>query len=167
MNTHPLFNFIVEKDARTIAVERVFAAPLDPVWAAWTEADILCRWWAPKPYTCVVKSLDFREGGRWLYFMEGPEGDRHWSFFDYESIRPKTYFAGQDGFCDEQGRINASIPSTAWESHFSERDGSTLVKVLLRFVSAEALEKTIEMGFKEGFTAGLQQLDELLADQGH
>ena len=51
------FNFIVQKEANTISVERSFNAPLDPVWAAWTEADILCQWWAPKPYQCVIRSL--------------------------------------------------------------------------------------------------------------
>lgn len=162
MNKHPLFNFIVEKDARTITVERSFNAPLDPVWAAWTEADILCQWWAPKPYECVIKSLDFREGGRWHYYMQGPEGDRHWCFFDYDVVRPRTFFSGQDGFCDEQGKASDLIPSTRWENHFSEQDGSTMVRVRMHFVSDEALEKTIEMGFKEGFTAGLDQLDELL-----
>lgn len=167
MSKPAIFNFIVAQDARTITVERSFAAPLDLVWSAWTEPDILCQWWAPKPYTCVIKSLGFREGGRWLYYMEGPTGDRHWCFFDYERIRPKTYYAGQDGFCDEQGKINEAIPSTRWKNHFSESDGTTVVKMLLSFVSEEALQKTIEMGFKEGFTAGLDQLDELLARPNH
>jgi hypothetical protein len=70
-----LFSFDVQKEARKITVDRSFNAPLDPVWAAWTEADILCQWWAPKPYQCVIKSLDFRAGGRWLYYMQGPQGD--------------------------------------------------------------------------------------------
>ena len=60
MTQQALFNFIVEKDANSITVERSFNAPLDPVWAAWTEADVLCKWWAPRPYECVIKSLDFR-----------------------------------------------------------------------------------------------------------
>jgi predicted anti-sigma-YlaC factor YlaD len=94
MNKQTIFNFIVRKEDRAITVERSFNAPLDPVWAAWTQADILCRWWAPKPYECVIKSLDFREGGRWLYCMQGPQGDQHWCFFDYEEVRPKTFFSG-------------------------------------------------------------------------
>jgi len=158
-----LFNFIVSKDGRTITVERSFNAPLDPVWAAWTEADILCQWWAPKPYKCVVLSLDLRDGGRWLYYMEGPTGDRHHCFFDYEVVQPKSFFTGHDGFCDENGNATDMIPSTKWENRFSEMDGTTTVRVLLTFVSAEALEKTIEMGFKEGFTMGLEQLDAFLA----
>ncbi len=165
MSKATLFNFIVEKEARSITIERSFNAPLDPVWAAWTDADILCKWWAPKPYQCVIKSLDFREGGRWLYYMQGPQGDRHWCYFDYETIRPKTSFSGSDAFCDEHGVANNIKPKVTWEANFSEANGRTVVRVLLHFASPEDLEQVIAMGFKEGFTMGLDQLDELLAQR--
>lgn len=158
-----IFNFVIEKDKRSITVERSFNSPLPRVWAAWTEADILCKWWAPKPYACVITSLDFREGGRWSYYMQGPEGDRHYCFFDYESVEPKTSFSGSEGFCDEQGVINTTMPQMEWDSHFSQRDGSTVVRIKISFNSTEDLEKIILMGFKEGFALGLQQLEELLA----
>lgn len=158
-----VFNFIVRKEERAITVERSFSAPIDPVWAAWTEADILCKWWAPKPYACVIKSLDFRAGGRWLYYMQGPAGDRHWCFFDYTEVRPKTFFSGSDAFCDEHGMANGTKPKVRWEAHFKESDGTTLVRIQLHFDSAQDLEQIIQMGFKEGFTMGLDQLDELLA----
>lgn len=165
MNKEAILNFIVEKDDRSITVERTFNASLDRVWAAWTEADNLCQWWAPKPWRCVIKELDFREGGRWLYCMESPEGDRHWCFFDYEAICPKSFYAGNDSFCDEQGVASDLKPKVRWENKFSERDGTTLVQIVLRFNSAQDLNKLIEMGFKGGFTMGMDQLDELLAER--
>lgn len=144
-------------------MERSFNAPLDPVWAAWTEADILCKWWAPKPYTCVITSFDFREGGRWAYFMQGPEGDRHHCFFDYEVVKPRSFFSGSDGFCDEQGVINTTMPRMKWESAFRESEGRTIVRVRINFDSTEDLERIVQMGFKEGFTMGLDQLEQLLS----
>lgn len=159
-----IFNFVAHKEARSIIVERSFNAPLDPVWAAWTEADILCKWWAPKPYACVITALDFREGGRWLYCMQGPQGDRHWCFFEYEAIQPKTFFSGNDAFCDEHGVANDLKPRVRWEANFSVRDDRTLVRVVLLFGSTEDLEQIIKMGFKEGFTMGLDQLDELITN---
>lgn len=165
MTNNALFSFIVEQEARSITVERSFNAPLDPVWAAWTEADILCTWWAPKPYACVITGLDFREGGRWSYYMQGPQGDRHYCFFDYTSVKPKSYFSGSEGFCDERGVINTSMPRMKWESHFSASEGKTLVRVKIHFESAEDLERIVSMGFKEGFTMGLDQLDELLTNE--
>lgn len=162
MSKSGIFNFIVQKEARSIIVERSFNAPLDPVWAAWTQADILCKWWAPKPYECVIKSLDFRAGGRWLYYMQGPQGDRHWCYFDYETIRPKSYFSGSDAFCDENGVANNIKPKVSWEATFSTGVEHTLVRVVMHFASPEDLDQIVAMGFKEGFTMGLQQLDELL-----
>lgn len=157
-----LFSFEVQKEARKITVDRSFNAPLDPVWAAWTEADILCQWWAPKPYQCVIMSLDFRAGGRWLYYMQGPQGDRHWCFFDYETIRPKTHFSGSDAFCDEQGVANTIKPKVTWEANFRETGGCTSVQLVLHFATSEDLEQIMAMGFKEGFMMGLDQLEELL-----
>ena len=159
------FNFIVAKDAKTITVERVFAAKLDTVWAAWTQPDILCKWWAPKPYQCIITTLDFRAGGRWSYSMQGPEGDRHYCFFDYEEVRPKTYYSGRDAFCDEQGNLNTALPSMYWELNFKDQGESTSVRILIRFNSEEDLEAIVKMGFKEGFAQGMDQLDELLVDE--
>lgn len=162
MNNEAIFNFMVPKDDRTITVERSFNAPLALVWSAWTEADILCQWWAPRPYTCAIKSLDFREGGRWLYCMEGPKGERHWALFNYEVIRPKSFYSGTDAFCDEKGTINTDMPSTKWENHFEEMDGATLVRCGLHCTSLQDRDRLIQMGFREGFTLGLEQLDALL-----
>ncbi len=165
MNKAALFNFIVAKEDRTITVERSFQAPLAMVWSAWTEPDILCKWWAPKPYECEIRSMDFRAGGRCLYCMKGPQGDRHWAYFDYATVKPKSFYAGTDGFCDEQGNVNTSTPNMKWENNFSENDGGTLVQIKIHFTSINDLEAIIKMGFKEGFTQGLDQLDELLAKQ--
>ncbi len=165
MNKPAIFNFIVQQEERSITIERSFNAPLDLVWAAWTEADILCNWWAPRPYRCVIHSLDFREGGRLLYYMEGPQGDRHWCFFDYETVRPKSFYSGSDAFCDEHGVANSTKPKVRWENHFSESHGTTLVSICLHFDSPEDLDQIIAMGFKEGFTIGLDQLDEFLAQR--
>ena len=162
MNKQAIFSFIINKEDKSITLERSFAAPLDPVWAAWTEADILCQWWAPKPYECVIKSLDFREGGRWLYYMQGPQGDRHWCFFDYGTIRPKSYFSGSDAFCDENGVANDIKPKVRWEANFSAGSDHTMVRMVMHFGSPEDLDTIMAMGFKEGMSQGLDQLEALL-----
>ncbi|MBL7981774.1 MAG: SRPBCC domain-containing protein [Flavobacteriales bacterium] len=163
MNRPEGFNFSVSKEGRTINVERFFNAPRAAVWAAWTEAEILCQWWAPKPYECVITGLDLRAGGRWSYYMKGPEGDRHYCFFDYTEVRPEHQYAGKDGSCDEAGNINLDMPRSRWENRFNDHDGGTMVSIVIRFDTAEDVENIVQMGFKEGFTMGLEQLDELLA----
>jgi uncharacterized protein YndB with AHSA1/START domain len=162
MNKANSFNFIVDKYAATITFERSFNARLAQVWSAWTDPEILCQWWAPKPYECVIKSLDFREGGRWLYCMQGPKGDRHWCYFDYETIKPKSYFSGSDAFCDDNGVANDIKPKVKWEANFREAVDHTTVIVVMHFDSPADLDKIVAMGFKEGMTQGLGQLEELL-----
>lgn len=165
MNKAILFNFTVDKAKNQIQVERSFNAPIDLVWAAWTEADLLDQWWAPKPFTNKTKSLDFREGGKWHYCMLGPNSEAFWAIFNYETIKPQSYFSGNDGFCDENGVMSDNKPTVKWENAFRSGENGTTVNILLHFKTLEDLETIIEMGFKEGFTAGLENLDQYIAAQ--
>jgi PhnB protein len=165
MNKTILFDFVVDKENKTINVDRSFDAPLDLVWAAWTQADILDQWWAPKPYRAVTKSLNFKVGGRWHYAMQGPDGDNQWCLFDYEVVKPMKYFSGIDAFCDEKAVADKSKPRVRWGSTFNPKDDETIVSVQLHFETFEDLQTIMEMGFKEGFTAGLENLDEYISAQ--
>ncbi len=165
MNHAILFNFHVNKEKNQIKVERSFNAPLDLVWAAWTEADILDQWWAPKPWIARTKTMDFREGGHWLYVMIGPENEEHWSRADFISVLHLKSFTAKVGFCDAEGNLNLSMPGNQWENTFSGLGESTRVDILLQFESLTNLESYIEMGFKEGFAAGLENLDQYIAAQ--
>ncbi|WP_268225510.1 SRPBCC domain-containing protein [Sinomicrobium oceani] len=165
MNKAILFNFEVDKANHQIKVERSFNAPIDLVWPAWTEAEILDQWWAPKPWMAQTKSMDFKAGGHWLYAMVSPEGEKHWCKVDYIKVIPHEYFSSFDGFCDENGNLNTSLPRNKWENSFAGQDGETVVNILLSFDTLEDLETIIEMGFKEGFTAGLENLDQYIAAQ--
>ena len=163
MKSNLLMNFSVDKENKKINVKREFAAPISKVWAAWTQSELLDQWWAPKPYVAKTKSMDFSEGGRWLYSMTGPEGDVHWSCADYRKITNGKSYEGLDAFCDAEGNINDDFPRTNWKVNFSENANSTLVDIELSFKTLADLEKLLELGFKEGFTMGLGNLDELLA----
>lgn len=165
MNTTVLFNFKVDKDNNRINVERSFNAPKDLVWAAWSESDILDQWWAPKPFQAVTKTMDFREGGKWHYAMYGPEGEEHWSLFRFLRINPKDHYSGIANFCDKDGQVNTDMPGTQWSNDFEAHEDGTLVKVELQFEKLEYLEGFVEMGFKEGFSAGLENLDQYIAAQ--
>lgn len=157
-----LFDFSVDKENSTIHVKREYNASLPLVWQAWTTAELLDQWWGPKPWRAETKTMDFREGGYWLYAMVGPEGERHWGRLDYISIVKERSFTGKDGFCDEQGTFNPAFPQNLWETGFSETGFSVMVSITLTFDKLADLEQTIAMGFRDGFTLGLNQLDELM-----
>ncbi|MGV3504517.1 MAG: SRPBCC family protein [Adhaeribacter sp.] len=163
MKTSLLMNFTVDRENNKVRVEREFAAPVSKVWSAWTESHLLDQWWAPKPWKARTKSMDFREGGYWLYAMVGPDGSEHWSRADFTAIHPQQSYAGWDAFCDEAGQVDQTFPRSKWTNRFSQQGDATLVSVEVAYEKLEDLEKIIEMGFKEGFTAALENLDELLS----
>lgn len=153
--------FTVNKVTKTVLITAEFDAARNLVWDAYTKAELLDQWWAPKPWTSRTKVMDFREGGRRFYAMVSPEGLERWSVQRYTSITPKTNFKFFNAFSDENE--NLELPGSDWDLDFSEENGRTTVTVEIYNESLERLEKMIEMGFKEGFTATLGHLTELLA----
>lgn len=162
MDSNLLFSFSVNKENKTIHVKREFKANLGQTWQAWTTAGMLDQWWAPKPWKTDTKEMNFKIGGRWLYAMRGPEGEEHWSFSDFTSVSPKDNFQFSDGFCDSEGNINNAMPTSEWRIDFREAENSTIVDIMIKYGSLEDLESFIKMGFKEGFTMALENLDKLL-----
>jgi uncharacterized protein YndB with AHSA1/START domain len=156
---------IFSKDAanKKINVVREFDAPVEQVWKAWTQPEFLDKWWAPKPWKANTKSMDFREGGRWFYYMEGPDGSRHYCIVGYKTIVPNKLFTGLDAFSDDKGNVSTDLPGMNWKVIFGAIGNATKVEVEITFDTEGDLEKIIEMGFKEGFAAAHSDLDELLA----
>lgn len=163
----PEMKTIYTKDRpnKKMNVTREFAAPVSLTWQAWTQPEMLDQWWGPKPWRAETKSMDFREGGMWLYSMVGPNNERHWSRADYKEIVPMKYFVGDDYFCDENGVKNPDMGTSTWRVNFQETENGTKVMVEITFPSEQDMQKMIEMGFEEGFRIGHTQLDELLAEK--
>ncbi len=155
--------FNVDKKNCKVQVVREFAAPLSQVWDAWTQKEILDKWWAPKPYQTVTLGIDFSTGGYWSYKMLSPEGDAHYCRADYSEVIPQKSFSGLDAFCNAEGNINMDFPRQKWNVNFEEQGSKTVVTIEIQYEKLEDLEKIIGMGFKEGFTMALGNLDELFA----
>ncbi len=157
-------NFVFEKDlaAKKIHVEREFNAPIDKVWKAWTDPEILEKWWGPKPWTAKTKSMDFTIGGTWLYAMVGPEGQKHWSKVKFTAIENGLRFAADSAFSDENGTVAPGSPVGHWDNKFVATGDKTKVVIDLNFDDEASIKMMVEMGFEGGFTMGLNQLEELL-----
>lgn len=162
MKTALLFDFSVDKAKNTIHVQREFAASVDLVWSAWTEPELLDQWWAPKPYKTVTTHMNFAEGGYWLYYMLSPENEKHWCRADYYTIVNQKSFTGKDAFCNELGEISKEHPRSLWHVTFEGREESTVVNIEIQYESLTDLETIIQMGFKDGFTMALGNLDQYI-----
>lgn len=147
---------------KKITIIREFDAPLEQVWKAWTDSTLLDQWWAPRPWKTETKSMDFREGGRWLYCMAGPEGERQWCLADYQKIIPTKSYTYIDAFCDENGN-KEDFPNMHWKVEFKPTGNGTTVAIEINFSSEANFQRILEMGFEQGFTMALGNLDELLA----
>lgn len=160
------FDFIVNREAHEIHVRRAFTANLQLVWNAWTQAALLDQWWAPKPYRAQTKHLNFEPGGYWLYAMISPQEEYFWCRADYTSIHLLESFQYTDAFCNEAGIISTDFPSSRWTNQFSTiNEQQTLVDTRIQMDNLADLEKMIASGFKEGFTMGLDNLEQLLNNQ--
>ena len=157
-------NFVFEKDlaAKKIHVIREFNAPVEKVWKAWTDPDILEKWWGPKPWVAKTKTMDFTVGGAWLYAMEGPEGQKHWSCVKFTAIEEESRFAADAIFSDENGNAAPDAPVGHWDNKFVAVGDKTKVVVDINFDDEATIKMMVEMGFEGGFTMGLNQLEELL-----
>ncbi|WP_343702545.1 SRPBCC domain-containing protein [Chitinophaga sp.] len=164
MNSNLLFDFSINKENNTIRITREFAADLELVWRAWTTAELLDKWWGPEPYKVETKTMDFREGGFWLYAMVSPDGEKGYAKANFISIVKEKSFASKGGLSDENGNLNPEFPQNLWENTFIPKENKVLVDMLLTYDSLADLEKELEMGFKEGMTVDFEQLDKLLAD---
>jgi len=152
--------FILNKDTKTVSITKEFAAERDLVWDAYTKAELLDQWWAPKPMTSRTKAMDFEVGGRRFYAMVSPEGVERWAVQKYTSITPKTNFKLFNAFADENE--NLELPGSDCDLSFSEQDGTTTVSISIYNESLERLERMIAGGFGEGTKMQLNNLRELL-----
>ena len=161
MSSNIIFN--KDFDEKTVYVSKTYSADVKTLWNHFTKAGLLDLWWAPKPWKCETKSLEFKEGGIWLYSMTGPEGEKHTAQVKYGEITEYRSFDGVDSFCDDNGNINADFPQAKWLIGFTGVEEGTKVTVNIHFPSEQDMKKQVEMGFEEGFKTGLNQLEEFLS----
>jgi uncharacterized protein YndB with AHSA1/START domain len=160
MNNTALFDFTVDKPAKTVYITMEFDADLSLVWDAFTVPEILDQWYAPKPWISKTKFMDFKVGGRRFYAMVSPEGEERWAIQKYTSITPKTNFKMWNVFADKDE--NPQLPGSDWDLNFAEDNGTTTVSISIYNESLERLESLLE-GFKMGMTMTFDNLKNLLA----
>ena len=165
MTNNLLFDFTVDKAAKTVYITREFDAELPLVWDAFTKAELIDQWIAPQPMTAKTKYQDFKVGGKRFYAMISPEGQERWAIQEYTSITPKTNFKMHNAFADEHE--NPELPGSEWDHTFSEQKGTdgyrvTKVSIIIYNESIERLERILD-GFTQGMKMSLANLENLLA----
>jgi len=161
-------NPTTEPHAQALVIERVFDAPRELVWKAWTEPEPFMRWWGPKGFTTPVCKIDFRVGGVWLNCMRSPEGQDFWSTGVYREIVEPGRIVTTDSFADPDGDpvpashygITEDVPLEMLITvTFDEHEGKT--KMTLRHEGLPAGE--MRDGAGQGWNESFDKLAETLA----
>jgi uncharacterized protein YndB with AHSA1/START domain len=97
------------QNKKELTITRIFDAPRELVWKAWTEPERFKRWWGPKDFTAPFCTIDFRVGGVYLNCMRWPDGKDYWSTGVYREIVPMERIVYTDSFADEKGNV---VPAT-------------------------------------------------------
>jgi len=95
----------VKPAEQALVIERIFDAPRELVWKAWTDPEHVMRWWGPKGYTTPFCKIDLRVGGTYLTCMRSPDGKDYWSTGVFREIVPLERIVSTDSFADEAGNV--------------------------------------------------------------
>ena len=160
-------------ETERMVVTRVFDAPRELVWKAWTEPKYVMQWWGPDGFTTPVCRMDVRVGGKSLCCMKTPDGQEFWNAIEYyeivlhEKIVSLMYFSDAEGnkvdpaqLGIEQGAIEG-----AYDVALFEDIGNGQTK--LTFIGNESMESAKESGQTEGWNQILEKIAAVVAGMAH
>src|SRR3990172_3904679 len=131
---------------KALVIERVFDAPRDLVWKAWSEPERFMRWYGPKGFTTPVCKIDFRVGGAWLNCMRSPDGQEFWSTGVYREIVAMERIVTTMERSDADGNV---VPATP-----DGMDADVPIEMLMTVTFEEQAGKTKMSLRHEGLPAG-------------
>ncbi len=146
-----------------ILITRVFKAPRELVWRAWTEPAHVAQWFGPKGFTTRVEELDFRVGGASRYVMTAPDGAEYPGKGVFIEIVPMERIVTTDEFGDDF-KSDVDLPSgMVLTCEFEDIGEHTRVTLRISHPTPEDRAKHEAMGVVEGWGSTLDCLDEHLA----
>jgi len=156
-------------EGKELFIERIFDAPRELVFRAFSEAEHLKMWWGPRGWAVTVCNVDFRPGGIWHYCMkcvDRNQGDFYgfesWGKGIYQDIVKDEKIVYVDHFSDAEGNVAEGMPAPLITLTFEEHEGKTKFVNHAVYESDEALQKVLDMGMEQGFTETMDRLDEHL-----
>jgi uncharacterized protein YndB with AHSA1/START domain len=160
MNAHPmpnLFKTELPDDEPVIIMSRTFDAPLDLLWAVWTQPEHVADWFGPREDNEIVE-YDVRKGGKWRVISTMGDGSAITFFGTYLDVVPKSMIRNTfvvEGMFTEDDRF--------YEEHrFEERDGKVFYRSVSKLESFEQRKGVVDSGMEWGANASMAKVDEIL-----
>ena len=152
-----------DPQALTLTVVAELAAPPSRAWQLWSDPRQLERWWGPPTWPATFVEHDLRPGGRFTYFMTGPDGEKAPGWWTILSVDEPWRLEVEDGFSDENGEQDLTMPVTRMTVLLEAVDAGTRATITSRFADAEQMTQLAEMGMEEGMREAIGQMDAILA----
>ena len=154
----------VDKDAQALTMNFTteFAAPVERVWEMWENPRLLERWWGPPTYPATMVRHELVPGGSMRYYMTSPEGDKYFGWWRVLEVEAPHRLDFENGLAGDDGEPAADTPPMLMHVHLNGTDSGTRMVIDCSFPSVAVMEKLMDMGFPEGMSAALSQIDNLV-----
>ena len=160
----PITSIDKDVDALTMTVVADFRVQARRLWEAYSDPRQIEKFWGPPEWPATFPRHDMIPGGRSVYYMTGPDGERmhgHWEILHVDA--PHT-FEFRDGFAHADGTPNDSAPTMRVVFTFEDTDDGSRLTTTTWFDSVSDMETLVEMGMEEGVKTAMAQIDEVVAD---
>jgi len=137
------------KNRDALIITRIFDAPRGMIWKAWSDPELLKRWWGPKNFTTPFSKIDFHVEGKYLSCMRGPDGRDYWSTGIYREIVPMERIVYTDSFADKNGNV---VPASEYDM-----SGDWPLELLVTLTLEEQGQRTKMTLTHEGIPAGVMR----------
>ncbi len=149
--------FTINREEKTVVMERVFDAPRELVWSAFTDPQSIPRWWGPKNLSTIVEKMDVKPGGAWRYIHRDSEGNEYAFNGMYKEIDPLKLISRTFNFEGIPGDHELLETVT-----FEEADGKTKIISTAHYANLEDLDGMVNSGMEKGATESWERLAELV-----
>lgn len=139
-----------------LKITRIYDAPVQTVWDAWTDSKQVEKWWGPRGFTLTTHSKDLRPGGIWHYTMHGPDGTDYPNKTFYHEVEKCSRLVYDHGGYDDRP------PLFRMTAIFSETAGKTKLEMTMTLATPEAAEEIRKFIKQAGGDSTWDRLDEFL-----
>lgn len=160
----PITDIISNAQDLTLTVIADYPVPVTRLWDAYADPRQLERFWGPKEWPATFTRHDMAVGGESHYYMTGPDGNQSRGWWRFLAVEAYKQFEVQDGFADEQGNVNANMPSMRMIFRFDSTPNGSRMTSTTWFTSLETMEQLVQMGMMEGMKSAMSQIDDVVAD---
>jgi uncharacterized protein YndB with AHSA1/START domain len=161
------------ESSNDFVISRVFDAPRELVWQAFTDPERMKQWWGPKGFTVMASNMDLRVGGTYHYGLKAPNGAMMWGRFVFREMVAPERLELIDAFSDEAGGVTRHPMSATWPlemlSIFTFENVGNKTRVTIRWSPYKATEEerhtfdTSRDSMRQGWGGTMEQLADYLA----